>query len=119
MTTKELDLITKDLTDASDLVQKKVLKMIARVLEASGKITEERHLDCALALRDLKKSSSALYMYMGICDMLLEHLKDDLIKLYKAKNVHMKLKETQSKQLYDQQRYKSRKESEKQAPVEQ
>ena len=119
MTTKELDSLTKDVMDASDLVQKKALKMIARASKAAGTIDEERRLDCALVLRDLKKSSSALYMYIGICDMLLEHLKDDLITLYKAKNAHKELKEAQNKQLYDQQRYKSRKEPEKQTLVEQ
>lgn len=119
MTAKELDSLTNDVMDASDLVKKKVLKMIARASKAAGTITEERRLDCALVLRDLKKSSSALYMYMGICDMLLENLKDDLITLYKAKNAYMKLKDAQNKQLYDQERYKSIKEPDKQAPVEQ
>ena len=38
MTTKELDSLTKDVMDASDLVQKKVLKMIARASKAAGTI---------------------------------------------------------------------------------
>ena len=111
MTTKELDSINTDVMEVSDAL-KKILKKSARAAKAAGDLTGSAKLDCELVIRDLKMSSSSLYTYMSICDMLLDHMKADLIAIYKAKKRRRQELNYINEKLYDRQRKQSKKQPE-------